>query len=152
MREAYAAAPMERTDLGTMTNAMREALLGAGPDVRERPLVNGHAFLHPSGRAMGHIEERAGTLRARLWLPAKERSAFEARPTFDRQSGWIHVVSDEDVRFVSGLAPAAYRAATSGTAALPNASTVEVTPVSTDEKKKGAVRRPPSRTTRTRDY
>lgn len=135
-------------------NTIRDAFGRAG-DVRERSLVAGRAFLHPSGRAIAQVEERGGTLRARVWLADKERAAFEARPTFDRESGWLHVVSDDDVRFVCGLAPAAYGAATNGRASPPSASTVEVseaTPAPDEEKRKGAgPRRPPSRTMRTRD-
>lgn len=143
---------VDRADVATMTNAMREAFVRAGGDVRERKTVSGNAFL-TSGRAVGQFEERAGTLRVRLWLPDKERAAFEARPTFDRESGWLHVVSDEDVKFVCGLVPAAYRAAASGKGVPPSASTVEMPTTAElieEEQKKGAVRRPPSRSVRPR--
>ncbi len=144
---------MDRADVATLSNTMREAFLGSGRDVAERKTVTGNAFL-VSGRAIGQFEERAGTLRVRLWLADKERAAFEGRPTFDRDSGWLHVISDEDVTFVTGLAAAAYRAAASGKAAPPSARSVEmpssemparVPPGGSEEKKKGAVRRPPSR-------
>ena len=141
---------MDRADAATMTNAMREAFLGAGQDVRERKTVSGNAFL-AAGRAVGQFEERGGALRARLWLPDKERAAFEARPTFDRESGWLHVVSDDDVRFLVGLVPAAYRAASSGKGVPPSATTVEMPTTAElirEEKKKGAPRRPPSRPVR----
>lgn len=135
-----------------MTDRLREAFVSAGADVRERSLVAGRAYLHPSGRAIAQVEERAGTLRARVWLSDRERAALESRPTFDRSSGWIHLVSDDDVRFVCGLAAAAYRAATTGRASPPSASTVEIGSrgrPGEEEKKKGALpRRPPSRTTR----
>jgi hypothetical protein len=144
---------MDRADAATMTNSMREAFLASGRDVAERKTVTGNAFL-VSGRAIGQFEERAGLLRVRLWLGDKERAAFEGRPTFDRDSGWLHVISDDDVRFVCGLAPVAYRAAVSGKGAPPSARAVEmpsnemparVPPGGSEEKKKGAAtRRPPS--------
>ena len=141
---------MDRANVATMSNAMREAFLGAGRDVAERRTVTGNAFL-VSGRALGQFEERAGTLRVRLWLGDKERATFESRPTFDRDSGWLYVISDDDVTFVCGLAPAAYRAGSSGKAAPPSARSVEM-PTSEmpgEEKKKGAAtRRPASRPVR----
>jgi hypothetical protein len=143
---------MDRADAATMTNAMREAFLGAGRDVRERKTVSGNAFL-VAGRAVGQFQERGGSLRVRLWLMEKERAAFEARPTFDRESGWLHVVSDDDVRFVVGLVPAAYRAAASGKGSPPSASTVEMPTTAElieEEKKRGAPRRPAARSTRPR--
>jgi len=145
---------VDRADIATLTNTLREAFVRAGTDVRERRTVAGHAFL-VSGRAIGQFEERAGALRARLWLPDNERSTFEARPTFDRESGWLHVISDDDVRFVSGLAAAAYRAASSGKGSPPSASTVEMPnagppQVSDEERKRPASRRPPTRATRPR--
>lgn len=135
-----------------MTNTLREAFVASGRDVRERKTVTGRAFL-VGGRAVGQYEERAGGLRARLWLADKERTAFEARPTFDRESGWLHVVSDDDVKFVCGLVSAAYRSASSGKGSPPSASTVEMPTTAEligEEKKKGASRRPPVRPTRTR--
>lgn len=113
--------PMERADIATMANALREALLASGPDVRERRTVTGQAFLL-SGRPIGQIDHRPNTLRARLWVAERERRLFEARPTYDAESGWLHVVSDDDVAVVAKLAPAAYRAVSSGTAsATPSA-------------------------------
>ncbi len=111
--------------------------------LRERGTVAGTAFL-VGGRAVGQFEARGGLLRARLWLTEKERASFEARPTFDRESGWLHVVSNEDVKFVSSLVPAAYRAASGGKGSPPSASTVEMptaTDISMEDKKKGASRR-----------
>jgi hypothetical protein len=149
---------MDRADVATLSNTMREAFLGSGRDVAERKTVTGNAFL-VSGRAIGQFEERGGTLRVRLWLGDKERAAFEGRPTFDRDSGWLHVISDEDVKFVCGLAAAAYRAAASGKAAPPSARSVElpssemparVPPEGSEEKKKGAPRRPAARSMRPR--
>jgi len=151
---------VERADIAAMVNAMREAFLAAGPNVREKRTVAGHAFL-VDGRALGQIQRRANALRARLWLPDKERGVLEARPTFDRDSGWLFVVSDEDVRFVRGLAPVAFKAALSGAAgatppsprapepvARPAARPMQ-RPVAEAEKetpkKKAAPRRPPSR-------
>lgn len=135
-----------------MSNTLREAFMASGRDVRERKTVTGRAFL-VGGRAVGQYEERAGALRARLWLTDKERASFEARPTFDRESGWLHVVSDEDVKFVCSLVPAAYRAASAGKGSPPSASTVEMptaTDISVEETKKGASRRPPVRSSRPR--
>lgn len=137
-----------------MENTLREAFLAAGRDVRERRTVTGRAFLH-DGRAVGQFEERSGGLRVRLWLADKERALFEGRPTFDRESGWLHVVSDDDVKFVAGLVPAAYKAASSGKASPPSASTVELptaADVLTGEKRKSAAspRRPSERPTRSR--
>jgi hypothetical protein len=143
---------MERADMASMTNTLREAFVAAGRDVRERRTVTGRAFL-VAGRAVGQFEERSGTLRARLWLADKERGAFEARPTFDRDSGWLHVISDDDVRFVCGLVPAAYKAAAAGKGAPPSANTVEVPTTAElieEEKKKGASRRPSARPSRSR--
>ena len=138
-----------------MENALREAFVAAGRDMKERRTVTGRAFL-VGGRAVGQYEERAGLLRARLWLADKERATFEARPTFDRDSGWLHVVSDDDVRFVNGLIPAAYRAASSGKASPPSARTVELPnatsiPTSAEKRKSAASpRRSSVRPTRTR--
>lgn len=145
-------AQVERADLASMTNTLGEAFMGSGRDVRERKTVTGRAFL-VSGRAIGQYEERGGALRVRLWLADKERAAFEERPTFDRESGWLHVISNEDVKFVCGLAPAAYRAASAGKGSPPSASTVEV-PTAADlmaeERKKGTSRRPSARPSRPR--
>ena len=147
-------ASVERADLATMENTLREAFRAAGGDVRERRTVTGRAFL-VGGRAIGQFEERSGGLRVRLWLADRERMTFEGRPTFDRESGWLHVVSDQDVKFVAGLVPAAYKAATSGKASPPSASTVEMptAPVmDTGGKGKSAAspRRSPVRPTRSR--
>ncbi len=147
-----------------MSNALREAFLAAGKDIEEKRTVTGSAFL-TAGRAVGQFETRANVLRVRLWLADKERRAFEGRPTFDADSGWLHVVSDEDVGFVRGLVTAAHRAAVSGSAAAPSAPrpagaaawTTEpsasehrrvTAPTEAEkpvEKKKGAYRRPPPR-------
>ncbi|MBM4433668.1 MAG: hypothetical protein FJ028_00885 [Chloroflexi bacterium] len=137
----------------SIENTLREAFVAAGSDVRERRTVSGRAF-PVDGRALGQFEERAGVLRVRPWLGDRERASFEGRPTFDRESGWLHLVSDDDVRFVAGLVPAAYEAASSGRATPPSASTVEM-PTAADvtlEEKKGAAspRRPSARTTRSR--
>lgn len=145
---------MDRADFATTTNVLREAFLKSGPDVRERKTVAGHAFL-VSGRAIGQFEERAGGLRARLWLTDKERAAFEGRPTFDRESGWLLVISDDDVRFVSALAQTAHRAASSGKGTPPSASTIEMpnalaAEVADDKRKASATRRAPTRPTRSR--
>jgi len=137
-----------------MENKLREAFVAVGRDVRERKTVSGRAFLI-DGRAVGQFEERGGVLRARLWLGDKERATFESRATFDRESGWLHVVSDDDVRFIASLVPAAYKAASSGKASPPGASTVEMPTrpdIPVEAKKKGAAspRRPSARPTRSR--
>ena len=46
-----------------------------------------------------------------LFFASHDASAL---PTFDPQSGWMVVVSDDDVGFVRELAPGAYRAASKG--------------------------------------
>ena len=97
-----------------MSNALREAFLAAGRDIEEKRTATGSAFF-TGGHAMGQYETRANVLRARLWLPDKDRAKLEARPTYDPDSGWLHVVSDEDVAFVRGLIPIAQRSAISGT-------------------------------------
>ena len=135
-----------------MMNTLRQAFLASSDEVNERRTVAGHAFL-AGGRAVGQFEARANMLRARLWLADKDRAVFESRPTFDRESGWLHVVSDDDVRFVCGLVPAALKAASSGRAAPPSASTVEMPTTARDiasaeERKRGASRRPSARPTR----
>ena len=145
---------MDRAAIAVMTDRLRDVFLRSGAGVQERKTVTGHAFL-VAGRAIGQFEERAGGLRARLWLADKERATLEKRPTFDRESGWLHVVSDEDVAFIAGLAPSAYKAAATGRAAPPSARIAELpmtedTVMAEEEKKKGASRRPPARTTRTR--
>jgi hypothetical protein len=147
-------AAVERADLLSMENTLREAFVATGSDVRERRTVTGRAFL-VDGRALGQFEERAGVLRVRLWLGERERASFEGRPTFDRESGWLHLVSDDDVRFVAGLLPAAYKAAASGKATPPSASTLEMptaADITIEEKKKSAAspRRSSARTTRSR--
>src|SRR5262245_45498445 len=150
-----------------MSNALRESFLEAGTNVEEKRTATGSAFF-AGGHAIGQFETRANVLRARLWLADKDRQKLEARPTFDPDSGWLHVVSDEDVAFVRGLIANAYRSATTGGAgASPSAPkqpagavapwTVEpgavarrrvsAAPVSTDgslEKKKSAAPRRPS--------
>ena len=55
-----------------------------------------HASIGKMDHAIGQFETRANVLRARLWLLDKERQKLEARPTFDADSGWLHVVSEED--------------------------------------------------------
>lgn len=103
-----------------MASALRDAFASAGPDVQERRTGTGRAFL-VEGRVLGQVDESSGSLRVRMWLVAGDRPAVEQRPTFDAQSGWMVVVSDDDVGFVRQLLPAAYRAAAKGeeTAAPP---------------------------------
>ena len=104
---------MERVDIAGMGNALREAFRAAGKDIEEKRTAMGSAFF-ARGHAIGQFETRANVLRARLWLADKERSKLEARPTYDPDSGWLHVVSDEDVAFVRTLVPSALRSAASG--------------------------------------
>ncbi len=147
---------MARADVAALTASLREAFLAAGSDMHERKTVTGQAFL-AGGRAVGQIDVRANVVRARLWLPAKERAQFEARPTFDRESGWLHVVSDEDVQFFRALIPVAYRTAASGAEAAPPAPrSVEVAPptkpaTAPEKNKRAASAALPSRPRRTRD-
>jgi hypothetical protein len=145
---------MPRADIATTVNTLREAFLASGKGTHEKRTVAGHAFL-VDGRAVGHIERRANAVRARLWLPDKERKAFEARPTFDRESGWLYVVSAEDVAFVREMAKVAHRAAAAGERGIspPGASKVEITPatpapaaMSGIKKKTASPRRPSMRT------
>ena len=96
-----------------MASALRDAFASAGPGVEERRTGTGRAFL-VEGRALGQVDEGSGSLRVRMWLVAGDRPAVEARPTFDPQSGWMVVVSDDDVGFVRELMPSAYRAAAKG--------------------------------------
>lgn len=142
---------MERADIAAMAESIREAFLSAGDGIREKRTVTGRAFL-VEDRAIGQTDVRAGTLRTRIWLPDKERRAFESRPTFDLDSGWLHLVSDDDIQFVRNILPVAYRAVRAGTA-LPS-GTRSVGPESetaaAGEKKRGASRRPPSRSIRPR--
>ena len=149
-----------------MSSALRESFLAAGKEVEEKRTATGSAYF-TAGHAIGQYETRANVLRARLWLSDKDRQKLEARPTFDADSGWLHVVSDEDVAFVRGLLASAYRSASGGaTGAAPSAPrqplgaaapwTVDagsperrrVAPAATadlaGEKKKGAVPRRPS--------
>jgi hypothetical protein len=158
---------VERADIAGMVNALRESFLAAGKDIEEKRTATGSAFF-TAGHAVGQYETRANVLRARLWLADKDRQKLEARPTFDADSGWLHVVSDEDVTFVRGLVATAYRSAASGSAnAVPSSprrpaggapwtvGTAEperkrVTPTleadtQVGEKKRSASRRPPSR-------
>lgn len=96
-----------------MASALRDAFASAGPGVEERRTGTGRAFL-VEGRVLGQVDEGSGSLRVRMWLVAGDRPAVEARPTFDPQSGWMVVVSDDDVGFVRELMPSAYRAAAKG--------------------------------------
>ena len=96
-----------------MASALRDAFASAGPEVEERRTGTGRAFL-VSGRVIGQVDEGSGSLRVKMWLVAGDRSAVARRPTFDPQSGWMVVVSDDDVGFVRELAPGAYRAASKG--------------------------------------
>jgi hypothetical protein len=98
-----------------MASELREAFASAGPKVEERRTGTGRAYL-VDGRMVGQVDENPGSLRVRMWLVDKDRSSFEQRPTFDAQKGWMVVVSDDDVGFVRGLVPAAYRAAAEGKA------------------------------------
>ncbi len=118
---------MDRADVAALANSLREAFLAAG-DVRERKTVTGQAFLL-GGHAVGQIDVRANVVRARLWLPEKERQRFESRPTFDPESGWLHVVSADDVGFLRDLLPVACRAAAAGSDTAPPAPRgVEIAP------------------------
>jgi len=158
---------MDRADIAGMTHALREAFLAAGKQIEEKRTATGSAFF-TEGHAIGQFETRAAVLRARLWLVDKDRQKVEARPTFDGDSGWLHVVSDEDVAFLRSLLGSAYKAASGGNAAPsaprpaagepapwsvgPAPERKRVTPVAADptadmagEKKKGASRRPPTR-------
>ena len=150
-----------------MSNALREVFLAAGKDIEEKRTATGSAFF-TAGHAIGQYETRANVLRSRLWLADKERAKVESRPTFDADSGWLHVVSDEDVAFLRGLVTVAYQSASSGGAtAAPSAprqplgtpapwtvemserkrvaaaAAPEVKPV--DKKKSAAMRRPPTK-------
>ncbi|MDE3100968.1 MAG: hypothetical protein KGJ98_01900 [Chloroflexota bacterium] len=111
---------MDRADVAALANALREAFLADGGEMRERKTVTGEAFLLGE-HAVGQIDVRANVVRARLWLSDEDRRRFEARPTFDPESGWLHVVSDEDVELVRSLIPAASRTAASGADAAPPA-------------------------------
>ena len=102
-----------RTDIAAMASALRDAFASAGPKVEERRTGTGRAYL-VEGRVVGQVDETPGSLRVRMWLVDKDRGVFEGRPTFDAQSGWMVVVSDEDVGFVRELVPVAYRAAAEG--------------------------------------
>lgn len=144
---------MDRADVAALANALREAFLAAGKDMRERKTVTGQAFLL-GGHAVGQIDVRANVVRARLWLPEKERQRFESRPTFDPESGWLHVVSDDDVGFLRTLLPVACRTAASGGEAAPPAPRgVEIAPPreTAATKRRTASAALPSRPRRTRD-
>lgn len=106
---------MVRTDVAAMSSRLRDAFASAGSDVDERRTGTGRAFL-VSGRALAQLDDGPSLLRVRLWLLEKDRRAVEGRPTFDSGSGWLHVVSDDDVAFIRGLIPLAYRAAAKGEA------------------------------------
>jgi hypothetical protein len=119
---------MDRADVAALASSLREAFLAGGKDMRERKSVTGQAFLL-GGHAVGQIDVRANVVRSRLWLPEKERRRFESRPTFDPESGWLHIVSADDVAFLRELLPVACRAATSGSDAAPPAPRgVEIAP------------------------
>lgn len=128
-----------------MASALRDALASCGSDVTEKRTGTGRAFL-VAGRALAQLDESVLGLRVRLWLPQKERRAVERRPTFDTDSGWLHVVSDGDVAFVQSLLPVAYRAAATGefgAAPTGRAERAPAQPVSAaPEKKEGGSRRP----------
>lgn len=160
---------MERADVVSLVNSLREAFLAAGADVREKPTVTGGAFL-VDGRALGRVDVRVSTVRVRLWLPERERRSFEARPTFDPESGWLHVVSEEDVTFTRGLIDLAYRASSERDPVKPSAPRAAAEPArratqtvagrasppatsaerASPEKKKRAAPAAPLRTKRTR--
>jgi hypothetical protein len=156
---------VERADIAGMSNALREAFLAAGKDIEEKRTATGSAFF-TAGHAIGQYETRANVLRSRLWLADKERAKVESRPTFDADSGWLHVVSEEDVAFLRGLVQIAYKSASSATAApsaprqpigTPAPWTVEmserkrVAPAASpadktvEKKKSAALRRPPTK-------
>jgi hypothetical protein len=121
---------VDRADVAALTAALSEAFLAAGNDIRERRTVTGSAFL-VDGRVLGQIDVRSSVVRVRLWLPEKDRRTFETRPTFDPESGWLHVVSEDDIRSVRSLLPVASRAAASGSdTAPPSPRGIEVGPTS----------------------
>jgi len=104
-----------------MANELREAFLSGGPDITEKRTVTGEAFF-VAGHALGQVERKPNSLRVRLWLADKERKAFEGRPTFDADSGWLHIVSKEDIGFIRSLIPGAHKAALRGSATATSSS------------------------------
>ena len=118
-----------------MASELREAFASAGPKVEERRTGTGRAYV-VGGRVVGQVDETPGSLRVRMWLVDKDRSTFEGRPTFDSQSGWIVVVSDDDVAFVKKMVPDAYRAAAEGkqTATPAGQATRTASPPSSSER------------------
>lgn len=115
---------MDRADIVTMANELREAFLSGGADISEKRTVTGGAFF-VAGHALGQVERKPNSLRVRLWLADKDRRTFEQRPTFDADSGWLHVVSQEDIGFIRGLIPLAHKAALSGSATATSSPTSE---------------------------
>lgn len=122
-----------------MASALRDAFASADPKVEERRTGTGRAYL-VSGRMVGQVDERSGAVRVRMWLADRDRTSFQRRPTFDEQSGWMVVVSDDDVDFVRELVPAACRAALEGRA----------TPASGGRPSRSPAARPSGTTARTR--
>lgn len=113
---------MDRSQIAATAAALRRSFAAAGPDVVEKRMFGGHAYL-VKDRIVGHIEERPDSLRVRLRLPDREQREIEARPTYDATGRWpaLLIVSTDDVAFVERAVPAAYRHVSSGASAAPSA-------------------------------
>ena len=99
---------MQALDL--WSNELAEAFRSAGPDVTERSVFGGAAFL-VGDSLIGMVENVSGQLRARFREDL--RPDLEPRPHFDPQSPlpMLLVVTEDDRDYVRGLIPKAYEQA-----------------------------------------
>jgi hypothetical protein len=99
---------MQALDL--WSNELAEAFRSAGPDVTERSVFGGSAFL-VGDALIGMVENVSGQLRTRF--RADLRSDLEPRSHFDPQSPlpMLLIVTEDDRDYVRGLIPKAYERA-----------------------------------------
>lgn len=85
-----------------------------GPDVAERSIFGGRAFL-VEGALIGTIELKVGQLAVRLRLDERSIAQLRARAHFDPESAvpTLLIVTDDDRDFAISLIPQAYRFARS---------------------------------------
>lgn len=105
---------MPPSTLPVWADELAEAFKSAGPNVDEKVMFGGRAFL-VDGRLMGHVELRANALRVRFRLAEPQRHALEARAHYDPASPLpaLLVVTEDDRDFARSLVRHAYRFARS---------------------------------------
>ncbi len=104
---------MAKQSLGGWADDVAQAFRSAGPNVDEKAMFGGRAFL-VDGRLMGHVELRTDSLRVLFRLPEAQRAELEARTHYDPGGPLpaLMIVTAEDRDFACALVPHAYRLAT----------------------------------------